>query len=208
MSAADIDWRYLARGSFVPASTLMVMLVVFGATVWAVQSYQSDYGAISSSQSAMNADYNELITRKRIVDRYYRRYEAFREQGFVGREARLDWIETMRETAEALDLPSLNYSIEPQRRVTVPTAQSSDGESAGLFVSRLDLDASLLHEEDLLRLIDALQQRAPGLMMVDRCELLRRSEPDSLLVNDPNIVADCSVNVYSMLTTDVPGESE
>ena len=203
MNRAEVDWRYLATHTLVPALTAVVMLGSLASSTWLLRSLESRYAAISVDQDTMNADYDALVVRKRLVDRYHRRYERFREQGFVGEESRLDWIETLRLVAEDLSLPQLTYSLEPQQPVVAPVPSSSPGSDVQIFVSTLDIEVGLIHEADLLTLVDELQTAAPGLLEVDRCALHRATEPDALRTADSNIVASCSLNMYSVVTSDV-----
>ncbi len=63
---------------------------------------------------------------------------------------------------------------------------------------------SLVHELDLLRFVDELQQKAPGLIKVDRCELVWQADRQQSLTADVNIGANCSLAIYSVITADVP----
>ena len=104
MRGADIDWRYLGKDTLLPLVTTAAAITVLVLSAWYVSTQESDYARISVDQNAMNADYDALIFRKRLVDRYHRRYERFRNHGFIGEESRLDWIETLRLTAAELAL--------------------------------------------------------------------------------------------------------
>lgn len=207
MKQADIDWRYLGRDLLVPLATAGVALIVMLLSGWFASAYEDSYARISVDQDLMNADYDALVVRKRLVDRYHRRYERFREQGFIGEESRLDWIEVLRESAEDLRLPSLNYSIEPRLTVVPPVPSTSADSNVQIYVSSLELEVGLIHELDFLRLFDELQTAARGLIKVDRCNLQRRSEREALLPTDPNIVANCSLDVFSIVTADVAEEA-
>ena len=208
MNRADIDWRYLGAHTLVPLVTTGVMLVVMASSGWFANAAEADYARISVDQDAVNANYDALIVRKRLVDRYHRRYERFREHGFIGEESRLDWIETLRLAANDLHLPNLTYSLEPQQPATPPVPSTSSESEIRIFVSQLDIEAGLIHERDLLTLVDELQAAAPGLIRINRCAMSRQSEPDMLQSVDPNVIASCSLDVYSIITSDVGGEAE
>lgn len=203
MTLADLDWAYLTRHTVVPLATLAIAVTALAGSYWYLSMQEEDYSRISVDQDLMNADYDALIFRKRLVDRYHLRYERFQSHGFIGEESRLDWIETLRVAAEELKLPTLTYALEPQRKVVPPVPATSVDVAIQIHLSTLDLEVGLIHEGDLVDLFAELQATAPGLIKVDRCSLDRQSEQGSLRSVDPNIIASCTLNMYSIVTSDV-----
>jgi hypothetical protein len=203
VTAGDIDWRYLAKDTFVPGITAVVSVLFLLASHWYHDAQALQFRDIRSSYGAVQSDYDQLIVRKRIIDRYHRRYEQFHELGFVGRENRLDWIESLRVAAGQLQLQHASYAIEPQLDVVAPVQGSVGGKSIEIHVSQLELELGLLHELDLLRFFDRLQSEAPGLIKVDNCRLTRQNATTSFAVAEANIVASCSVAIFSAITSDV-----
>lgn len=206
MNRSDIDWAYLRQGMLVPAATAVAAVLVLVLSTWFVAVQNENYARISVDQDVMNADYDALVTRKRMVDRYHRRYARFQEQGFIAEESRLGWVETLRKSAEELRLPNLSYSMEPQLAVIPPVPSTSGDAAVQIYLSKLELEVGLIHEMDLLRLFGELQSTAPGLLSVDRCRLDRRSETAELQAADANILASCTVDLFSIVTSDVAGE--
>jgi len=203
MKWADIDWKYVFQDTFWPALSMMLAAFVLVASLWFVDIEQSSYSRFSSSRHAMNDDYDELLYRKRLVNRYYQRYEFFYEQGFVGSENRLDWIETLRDIATQIGLPSMTYSLEPQRDVVAPVGQMLGDNTISIKQSTFELEMGLVHELDLLRFIARLESEVPGLLKIDRCRLVRESGKAELSAIDANLVANCSVVMFSVITADV-----
>ncbi len=207
MNPSDLDWQYVRRHTLIP---LICLLVAAAAAVTGYVIKQQQYTLneqLTANQSVMQEDYAALVQRRRIVDRYHRRYQQFSTLGFVGVESRLDWIETLRESSGELTLPRVSYVIEPQLSAIAPVESIMAGDSVSIHVSRMELEMSLVHELDLLRFVDELQQRAPGLIKVDRCELVWQADPQQQLTADVNIGANCSLAIYSVITADVsPGD--
>ncbi|MEO1202951.1 MAG: hypothetical protein AAFX10_09595, partial [Pseudomonadota bacterium] len=166
------------------------------------------YEQLSADHSIMQEDYDALVERRRIVDRNHRRYQQFRQLGFVGMESRLDWIETLRTATGELTLPRVSYVMQPQLIAVAPVESIAAGGDIELHVSKLDLEMGLIHELDLLRFIDELQQNAPGLIKVDGCRMSWQADDRQRLEAAPNIQANCDVNIYSIETADVrPSET-
>ena len=157
-----------------------------------------EYSRMRFDHGAVNSEYEALVSRKRILERYHRRYEQFRVQGFVANERRLDWIEALREEGEHLKLPSLRFSLEPQVARTIP-----GNDDLRLRASRMELEIGLLHELDLLHFIAAVRSRAPGLVSVDRCALSRQGEEQIPSAVESNILAVCALSIFSASTSDV-----
>lgn len=203
MKRSDLDWGYIRRYTTLPLITAVVAALALFAGIWLHAEKRELYAQISVNQDVLHQDYDDLVFRRRLVDRYHRRYEQFNEVGFVGRESRLDWIETMRETSTDLTLPRVSYAMEPQLKVVAPVQSILAGEDIQIYLSRLQLEMGLVHEIDLLRFFDELQQKAPGLIKVDRCDLTWQAESAAKAAVGANILADCSILIFSVVTSDV-----
>jgi hypothetical protein len=203
MIRPEIDWQYVTRHSLLPAVTAVVAIALLASSIWLHSRQEELFKQITVNHGAMHEDYDSLVYKRRLVDRYHRRYEDYHEIGFVGRESRLDWIETLRESSLGLTIPRVSYSIEPQLQVVAPIQSTQAGENIQIHLSRLRLEAGLVHELDLLRLVDELQSHAPGLINIDGCRLVwQASDVDRMKVS-ANIVASCSVQIFSLITSDV-----
>ncbi len=203
MKPTRMDWQYLRKDTFVPGLSLAVTTILFITSLW-YHGVQIDlYEGHTTHHQAMSQDYDALVYRRRLLDRYHRRYQALRELGFVAQESRLDWIETVRSIARELDLPNLTYSLEPQLEVVRPVQPASSDTEIQIYLSRLDLELELVHEGDLLRFFDRLQGEAPGLMKVDQCDLERQFDIGQSLKAETNIAVDCSLDIFTVVTSDV-----
>lgn len=207
MMRINYDWGYVRRFTLIPSLTAAVAILVLGVSVWMHGEQEITYKNISVNQDALHDDYDALVYRRRLVDRYHRRYEQFYDLGFVGEESRLDWIEALRETSIDLTLPRVSYAIEPQLQVVAPVESILAGENIQIHLSRLALEAGLVHELDLLRFFDELQRNAPGLIKVDRCILAWQAETTEEIDVGPNILANCSILIFSVVTSDVVRET-
>lgn len=199
----EFDWSYIRQHTLIPAATLGIAVLALLASAVLENSQFEYHEQLVANQLVMQEDYSSLIYRRRIVDRYHRRYQQFSELGFVGMESRLDWIETLRETSNELTLPRVSYVMEPQLRAVAPVQSILAGEDISIHVSKLELEMGLVHELDLLRFIDELQEKAPGLIKVDACDLNWQQGEEDRLRAEPNILASCSVEIFSVITSDV-----
>lgn len=206
MNRSDLDWQYIRRHTLRPAICALVAVLTLGLAVWMHGDHEQLFLELNANHEAVHEDYAALLNQRRIIDRYHRRYQRFNELGFIGRESRLDWVETLRITSEGLELPRLSYSIEPQLGVVAPVNSILGGENIQIRVSRMQLEMGLVHEIDLLRFFDTLQRQAPGLIKVDQCELAFLGDAN-VSAGEHNLTASCAVQVFSVITSDVSGES-
>ncbi len=203
MDRSSIDWRYALRHTLLPAATAAIAMGILAVSIWMHREQSSLLTEINVNQGVMHEDYDALVQRRRLVDRYHRRYERFYDLGFVGEESRLDWVETLRESSADLTLPRVSYAIEPQLQVVAPVQSIMAGEEIQIHLSRLQLEVGLVHELDLLRLIDEVQRNAPGLIKVDSCNLAWQAESAEKVGVGANILANCSLLIFSVVTSDV-----
>jgi hypothetical protein len=186
-----------------PAATAIIASALLLASIWLHEHEATLFTQTTADQGALHEDYDSLVYRRRLVDRYHRRYDEFYRLGFVGRERRLDWIETLRETRQDLTLPRVSYAIEPQLQAIAPVESIRASENVQIHVSRVRLEIGLVHELDLLNFIAELQRKAPGLIRVQGCDLVWQSATEEKLTVAANILAVCSLQMYSLVTSDV-----
>lgn len=118
----------------------------------------------------------------RTKSEFYRQLEARR---IIGPERRLDWIELIAEIREQGQLFDINYEISQQKE---------DGAPLGDFrlnASEMSFHLPLLHEGDLLGFLDQLQRRAPAVVQVRQCEIVRLTGRADRQGGDPNLEAHC-----------------
>jgi len=94
-----------------------------------------------------------------------RQFQDLQQSGIVGPERRLEWIELLRELQHRLRIPGLNYEF--GARQPLPPG----GGDAAHFVSPMRMQLRLVHEEDLLRLLESLQSEAKALVLIRQCTL-------------------------------------
>lgn len=206
MTRSDIDFGYIRRHTLRPALSAVVAVIALVAAMWIHAAKVEEYSHYAANHDAVHEDYDALVFQRRLVDRYHRRYQRYHDLGFIGRESRLDWIETLRTTTETLELPHVSYAIEPQLAALAPVQSVIDVDNIQIHVSRARLEMGLIHELDLLRFFDNLQAAAPGLIKVDDCALTWLAETKAASPVQPNLSAVCSVKIFSVITSDVMGE--
>ena len=206
MAAFAFDWPYIRRHTLLPAASACIMVAALAGAVWMHGEQNDRFSDFSQRYDSVRRDFDKLLAEQRMVQRYEARYQRLQRIGIIGPESRLDWIETMRTTAESLSLPRVTYSIDPQLEVKAPVKSAARNNDMKIRVSHAQLQLGVSHEFDVLRFFDELQRSAPGLIKVDGCDLSWRADLSAGLMPGSNLGAQCSVQIYSVTTSEFAEE--
>lgn len=185
MNAADLK---KLRG----AAALAVLMALAGAgALWASARLADEakldhsraIAARAAAQGGLTAAQAEELEIAQKIDRY----RQLAARGAIGAEQRLAWVELIRDTRARHRLGALDYEFSPQRPLDRSIAPSDAGQLE-VSSSTLRLRLPLLHEGDLLTLLDELSQRAPALVRVRECSMVRRVVTDA---TPETLQADC-----------------
>ena len=145
-----------------------------------------DKGRLESIQSR----YRTIDEQRRLIETWLPAFRDLQTAGIVGEEQRLAWIETLREVAAQVQLPSLRYRIE--RRTAYEAGLALDGVYRP-FSTVVRIEAGLLHEGDLERLIRELAVRGAGLHRIERCDVHRAGPSFVMRPGAINLSAKCDL---------------
>ena len=146
-----------------------------------------------SALLAVRAQYQNIDEEEKIIERYLPLYRDLESKGIIGQERRLDWIDTLRQASQRVELPVLRYVIDSQsiyQPEFIPPAGTFQ-----IFSSHMQLDLGLLHEEDLDTLFADLDANATGLYTVSSCDLRRNYDQREFIkrANVTNVKAECGL---------------
>lgn len=111
-----------------------------------------------------------VYTERGEIENYLQRFYTLRSLGALGNENRLDWIERLAAIRDELRLPRLAYTIAAR----APDPQMPDpGAGLRFETSRMRLEFGVVHEGDLLRIIERLRTPAMGMFEIRSCALSR-----------------------------------
>jgi hypothetical protein len=184
MSMNQQDWRRLRF----PILALGVALVAVGLLVTYSDNYRRE------NQTALQTQQN-LLTQakqkfqssgqeKQIITQYLPAYNDLLTNGFVGEEHRIEWIESLRQIHNQHKLFSIEYSIGLQENYK-PNFLPNLG-SFVLHKSTMKLNLDMLHEGDIITLLDGLHQQATPFIVRD-CEIKR---PVGAQINIKNMASN------------------
>ena len=121
-------------------------------------------------------------------------YQQLERQGLIGQEERLNWVEQIGGIKTARRLYDLQYELSPQRPlgdIGLPGGPAFG--SHEFMASSMRMQLQLLHEEDLLGLLDDLRASVHAHLLVRQCTLGRlAANTDGRL--GPQLEASCIID--------------
>jgi hypothetical protein len=127
-----------------------------------------------------------------LLEQYRNLYSGYKSSGLVGEERRLSWIESLENTNKVLRLPTLSYSLMPQEKFIRPGLKVKSG--VELSGSAMELTMDLLHEEDILAVLEGLRLSIKNLFTVESCSLRRSSKVGvPLNTKEANLRSICTI---------------
>ena len=188
MSLSPQDWRKLRF----PITGLGAALILVGVLVNFADNYsKKNELALQTHQNSLTQarqKYQSSGLEKETIIQYLPVYNQLLASGFIGEEHRIEWIETLRQIHAQHKLFSIDYSIGLQENYQ-PSFLPNRGNFT-LHRSIMSLKLDMLHEGDLLNLIDGLRTQTTPYLVRD-CEIKR---PISASVNTKTIAANMQAN--------------
>jgi hypothetical protein len=182
------DWRKLRY----PILALGAVLVIVGLLVSLADQYRTKNNiALQQHQRLLNEASNKYESsglEKQTIIQYLPVYNDLLQDGFIGEERRIEWIEMLREIHAQYKLFSIDYSISLQERFR-PTFISNIGNFI-MNRSTMKLDLDMLHEGDLINLLNGLKEQTTPFIVRD-CEMTR---PIGAAINTKKVVANLSAS--------------
>ena len=200
MKREDIDWPVL-RGSI---AALLVSIIVSGLLIGGSFYFQRkmllEFNRDNVQFQNISRRYLAVDEEEKLIRKFFPRFIELYNDGVIGKEQRLNWIEVLRDSGDRLRMPGLTYEIKSQE-VYTPEFSANLGRYQ-LFNSEMALNMQILHEGDLQKLFEMLDSKAAGSYSVSECRFSRVSP---LIVMNPrkaNIVTKCGLNWFTIKLAD------
>ena len=187
-----IDLRYLQKPLiFFVLSILISTSIGFGGLQFEAAQVKKYESAVETLRSTHNK-YSNIVNDIDLLDQYRNLYTGYKSNGLIGEERRLSWIESLESTNEVLKLPTLTYKLLPQEKFERPGFTIKNGVIVNS--SPMQLNMGLLHEEDLLAVLEGLRLSIKNLFTVESCSLTRSgSLASSFNTKGTNLTSRCTI---------------
>lgn len=177
------------------AAMLLLALGVGTAALHFVRESRTHTAAAEAEAARLRAEARRLQSEEQDMRAKIAAYQSIAARGMIGPEQRLGWVELIRAVQRERRLPGLEYEFQPQQ--SLPGMSGNSGYTFMNSPMRARLD--LLHEDDLLRFVGDLQARAPALVRLRSCRIVRtdggaRNTPKpgaNVAGPPPQLQADC-----------------
>ncbi|MGH8758075.1 MAG: hypothetical protein ACREVW_00945 [Burkholderiales bacterium] len=156
----------------------------------------------STALQEARSRYQRSGDERETILRYLPAYQQLENQGFVGTEQRINWLEGLRMANTQAGLFGVSYQLDARK--PLPLIGQSNPMSQHLHNSHMKLSFGLVHEGDLMRFFQALAAQQTGIFIVTGCALDRTGRNDSPAPRQANLIAQCDL---SWLTVD-PGKGK
>lgn len=185
------DWRRLRYPIMVLGISLVSMTLLVG---YVEQRKDAVQQALEKQQNLLNQTrqrYQSSGLEKETIIKYLPIYQRLISAGFIGEERRIEWVDNLRTIQQQDRLFGINYSISTQEEYK-PTFALNAG-SFTLHRSIMQLELFMLHEGDLLTMLEALEAEQSTPFILRQCEITRLTV-NNVKTLTPSLVAKCELD--------------
>ncbi len=184
-----IEWSILQSALII----FVISLITSVSIIWSTWYYKTEmhkkFNQTNGQFQTISNKYLAIDQEEKLIRDYYPKFIELYENGLLGPERRLNWIEALRESSEKLDMPNLSYDIQSQ--IQYKPEYSIKTGSYKLYISNMKLSAELYHIVDFFRFLNELKNNAQGVFDIKSCDFKRRSEKFSTLKLQPILNVEC-----------------
>jgi hypothetical protein len=163
---------------------------------------EMQHRAQSTALQDARSRYQRSGEERETILRYLPAYQQLENQGFVGTEQRINWLEGLRMANVQAGLFGVTYQLDVRK--PFPLVGQSNPMSKHLHDSEMKLSFGLVHEGDLMRFFQALAAQQTGIFILTGCALDRLGRSESPAPRQANLTASCDL---SWVTVD-PGKGK
>lgn len=194
MNLREFNWPVVR----LPLVALLVAMAVAGASVYWTEQQRARTAAALRGEEAALAAVRQRVSQsdqeKQVILRYLQTYEDLRNQGVIGPEQRVNWLDGLRAASQRVRVFELNYELSHQTLSALPLESTA----YQLHQSVMKLNMRLLHEGDVLNLLQALDEQRAGLYLLNGCTVTRINGNRSALRYEPHVEANCELTWLSL----------
>lgn len=180
-----------------PLGALALALAIGGAFVYWSAQRSGEARRVFERENAARGEARERLARvdeeRRIIERYGPAYQVLVEQGIVGAEQRVNWLDALRLASQATRGFGVDYQVSGQVGDKQGVLPKFDTGAYETQQSEMTLRLRLLHEGDLLAFLDALDGQRAGLHLLRECSLQRANAGPFSARFEPKLLAECKL---------------
>ncbi len=141
--------------------------------------------------NVLRDEYRDAIEAGGILKTSQQRYHELEQLGFIGKEPRLLWIESLRNSGQSQQLYNLKYNLNQQQPVRLSGGPQTSHYQ--LYASPMQLHLDLAHEGRLVAFFKHLRNERPAVYQLRACTLTPDFDNNHVKLHKPNISATCDI---------------
>lgn len=196
MKRSDIDWQVLRGAIVIFTICLLLSGSMLGGSFYFKESMHKEYEKNNAMFRSVSNKYFAVDEEEKLIRKFYPLFIDLYNKGVIGKERRLNWIEVLRNAGEEIKIPGLSYEIRSQEAYK-PGFKMKLGKYK-LFRTVMSLNMQLLHEGDLFRLLEILDQNALGSYNVSNCAINAKSKTISETAEGSNLTVRCELTWHTI----------
>lgn len=181
-----------------------IVLVACGlALIWLADQKLSSANAKLKSEMSARVESKERLARiseeEREVKERIEIYRSLINFHIIGRERRLEWVDTIQRIRVSREMLDVRYRIEPQKQISVIAGKPG---SVSFNSSTMQVQLALLHEGDLLNFLADLRNAGNAYVSTRECAITRSgptSPPPGAPTLVPRLRAECQIDLITIL---------
>lgn len=197
----DIGVLHGALGMF--AVCLLIAGLMLAASFYFRDQMNREYQSHQMRFRDISRKYLSVDVEERIIAEHLPTFRDLYEQGILGQEQRLSWLESLKIAGDRVKPPKLGYQIRGQTDFESEFPLNTGG--FDIHISDMELTMGLLHEGDLFDVLAVLDNNAAGLFSVSNCDLTRANFTSRSKALSERLEAVCELRWF---TLDLKGEQE
>lgn len=190
ITGKDLSRLKLPALVFLAAATVSVVLV--GLSSGYRERVERALRTQASALQEARSRYQRSGEEREIILRYLPVYQELEQQGFIGAERRINWLEGLRMANAEAGLFGVDYQLRPQE--PFPLADKGNPIAPRVLHSQMNLSMGLVHEGDLMRFVRALAAQRAGLFALTSCTLERNGLSSTPAPRQANLTAQCKLS--------------
>ena len=179
---------------------IAAVLLLIGAGLLGVASYLHDR-ELAYSQQLENQlrTTRETLSRERAIsgaiDTYQADFVDLVGQGYFRDDHKLNWLESVRQIGERMQLASIQYDLGQRQQLS--DEEVPHHTSLRIFATPVDLRLGLLHEGDIVSIIEQFRHAGLGLFKLEQCDMSRVMDTLPINTDEALINAHCTFKSYN-----------
>ena len=184
----------LKRACLVFIFVIIVTLAGIFASYYYVDEINQQKLAVNQAMSLWQSKINTSVQNNQIINEFEKNFIKLVNQGVIGDEMRLNWFETIQNTARKRGMPLVKDSISARHKLKNDKI-NQNFPGIDVYKSTMTLSLKMGHEGDLFALLNNLQ-KARGLFAVDSCDIQKVNK--RFTDNTNNLKALCKLGWYTL----------